>query len=194
MELENGYRFKKVMVKLMKYKNEMTKAMTFLGKQKNTIFIGQTVKYTGSLMYDTFKYVPDNKKIEFPVCEELQMGISIGMSMNGYIPITCYPRFDFLILACNQLVNHLNALEVMSDKTICPKIIIRVGVGSTYPLHGGEQHTKDHTNAFKLLLPNINIISLLEPYQIFDEFKYAYDRNDKKSTMFVEYGDLYNEK
>ena len=35
------------------------------------------------------------------------MGISTGLTGNGYIPVSCYPRFDFLILAMNQLINHL---------------------------------------------------------------------------------------
>ena len=47
------------------------------------------------------------KKIELPVFEDVQMGLSTGLALQGFIPITCYPRFDFLILAMNQLVNHL---------------------------------------------------------------------------------------
>ena len=39
------------------------------------------------------------------------MGMSIGLALNGYIPITCFPRFDFLILAFNQLVNHLDKIK-----------------------------------------------------------------------------------
>jgi hypothetical protein len=40
--------------------------------------------------------------------------MSIGLAMQGYVPITCYPRFDFLILAFNQLVNHLDKIRQMS--------------------------------------------------------------------------------
>ena len=52
------------------------------------------------------------------------MGMSLGLAMNGYIPITCYPRFDFLILAFNQL-NHLDKIRSMSWNEITPKVIIR---------------------------------------------------------------------
>ena len=80
--------------------------MTMLSKNKKTIFLGQSVMYSGNAIFNTLINVPNKKKIEFPVAEEMQMGASIGLAMNGYIPITCYPRFDFLILACNQMINH----------------------------------------------------------------------------------------
>ena len=56
------------------------------------------VKYSGNAIFNTLKEV-DDKKIELPVFEDVQMGISTGLALQGYIPITCYPRFDFLILA-----------------------------------------------------------------------------------------------
>ena len=30
-----------------------------------------------------------------PVFEDVQMGLSLGMALNGYVPISCFPRFDF---------------------------------------------------------------------------------------------------
>ena len=65
-----------------------------------------------------------------PVFEDAQMGMSLGLAMNGFVPITCYPRFDFLILAFNQLVNHLDKVRKMSRNEIKPRVIIRTSVGS----------------------------------------------------------------
>ena len=39
-----------------------------------------------------------------------------------------------------------------------------------------------------------NVIKLKEPKQIFPAYKKALDRKDNVSTIFVEYGDYYNEK
>ena len=58
------------------------------------------------------------------------MGISTGLALQGYIPITCYPRFDFLILAMNQLVNHLDKIRHMSFDEFKPRVIIRTSIGS----------------------------------------------------------------
>ena len=95
----------------MTYKDELVRSMDWLAKKKDTIFLGQSVKYSGNAIFNTLKTVPKNKKLETPVFEEMQMGISTGLALEGYIPITCYPRFDFLLLACNQLVNHLDKIN-----------------------------------------------------------------------------------
>ena len=48
------------------------------------------------------------------------MGISIGLSLNGFIPVTANPRFDFFILSLNQLVNHLDKFEKISSNEFKP--------------------------------------------------------------------------
>ena len=191
MVLETGYYFNGL---IMGYKNELIKAMKWLSEKEETIFIGQSVKYSGNAIYNTLKSIPDKKKIEVPVIEELQMGLSIGMALEGYIPITCYPRFDFLLLACNQLVNHLDKINDMSNGKMQPKVIIRTSIGAKKPLDGGIQHTQDHTKAFQNLLTDINVVLLNEPEEIFSAFQLAYKRTDSKSTLIIEWGDYYNEK
>ena len=178
----------------MSYKNELVRSMEWLGEQENTVFIGQSVKFSGNAIFNTLKTIPDNKKIEVPVVEDLQMGISTGMALDGLVPISCYPRFDFLLLACNQLVNHLDKMQYMSRGMMNPKVIIRTSIGAKKPLDGGIQHTQDHTQAFRYLLTNVNVILLNEPDEIFPAFKLAYEREDSKSTLIIEWGDYYNEK
>ena len=178
----------------MKYKDELVRSMEWLAKKDNTIFIGQSVKYSGNAIYNTLKTIPDTKKIEVPVIEELQMGISTGLALEGYTPITCYPRFDFLLLACNQLVNHLDKIRYMSQEKMNPRVIIRTSIGAKQPLNGGVQHTQDHTKAFKNLLSDINVVSLNKANKIFPAFKLAYNRKDSKSTILIEWGDHYNDR
>lgn len=176
----------------MKYKDELIKSMNWLSKKKNTLFIGQSVNYSGNAIFNTLKDVSKSKKIEVPVFEDLQMGISTGMALNGFVPISCYPRFDFLILAMNQLVNHLDKLQIMSEKVYKPKVIIRVAIGSKKPLNGGVQHTQDYTDAMKKILTEVNVVLLNEPKKIFKEFKKAYTANC--SSMIIENADHYNDK
>ena len=44
------------------------------------------------------------------------------------------------------------------------------------------------------MLSNVEIIELEEPEDIFVAYKKAYERDDGKSTLLVEFGDFYNEK
>ena len=179
----------------MKYKDELVRSMEYLSKDERTIFIGQSVSYTGNAIYNTLVDVPLHKKIEMPVFEDVQMGLSTGLALSGYVPVTCYPRFDFLLLALNQLVNHLDKFEEMSNGKMVPKVIIRTSIGSKNPLNGGIQHTQDYTDAFKnILRGNVDVVLLEEPDQIFNTFKNALEREDNRSTLVIEYGDYYNEK
>ena len=148
----------------MKYIEELIRSIEYLAKDERTIFLGQSVKYSGNAIYNTLKSINDSKKIETPVFEEVQMGLSTGLALNGFIPITCYPRFDFLILACNQLVNHLDKMEYMSKGKMKPRVIIRTSIGAKEPLDGGPQHTSDYTEAFKKMLTNVKVVRSVDKY------------------------------
>jgi pyruvate/2-oxoglutarate/acetoin dehydrogenase E1 component len=174
-----------------KYKAELIRAMEWLSEKDDTVFLGQACKVSGHAISSTLENVKENKRIEMPVFEEVQLGISTGMAMNGFVPITMYQRFDFFILACNQLVNHLDKMEEMSKGDMKPRVIIRVAVGAKNPLDAGPQHTQDHSEAFKKMLTNVEVVQLVDPEQIFSEYKRAYEREDKKSTLFIEYGEYY---
>lgn len=178
----------------MTYKDEIIKAMLLLAKNKKTIFLGQSVAYPGSAIYGTCKDIPKSKKIELPLIEDAQMGISIGLSLEGYIPVSIYPRFDFLIVATNQLVNHLDKIEKMSVGRYKPKVIIRTVVGSTKPLYPGEQHCSDYTDAYKCMLKNIEVVKLTKSEDIVPAYKNALERKDEKSTLLIEVADMYSDK
>lgn len=168
--------------------------MEWLGNKSDTVFLGQAVKFSGHSISGTMINVPIDKKIELPVFEEIQLGMSTGMALMGFIPITCYPRFDFFILSLNQLVNHLDKMRDMSNNDMRPKVIIRVAVGSKIPFSAGPQHTQDHTEAIKKMLTEVEVVELKESNQIFDDFKHAYEREDGKSTLFIEYTEYYDTK
>lgn len=188
MEQGNGSIFK------MKYREELIRSMAWLAQKEDTIFLGQACAVSGHAISGTLESVPMEKRIELPVFEETQLGMSTGMALEGFTPITIYPRFDFFILACNQLVNHLDKIQEMSDGKMRPRVIIRVSVGSKIPIDAGPQHTQNHTNAFKLMLTGIDIVELIEPEEIFPAFKKAYERKDSRPTLIVEYGEFYGSK
>jgi|TARA_Y100000310_G_C20616806_1_gene781081 pyruvate/2-oxoglutarate/acetoin dehydrogenase E1 component len=168
----------------MDIKEELKKSMEWLASKKDTIFVGQNIVYPENQMYRNLIDIPEGKKVEMPVSEEMQMGISIGLSLEGYIPISIYPRFDFLILATNQIVNHLDKLDYLYRENDTPKIIIRTAVGGTKPLDAGPQHTQDHTEAFRLMCPNIKVVETKHPEEILSTYKEAYYSND--SYLVVE--------
>ena len=177
----------------MKYSSELNRSMEFLSKNSKTIFLGQAVEYSGTVMTNSMKNIPSSKKIELPVTEEMQMGMSIGLSMSGIIPVSIFPRLNFLILAMNQLINHLDKLKIMSNGKYDCKVIIRSSIGSEdLCIHNFS--ILEILESLKLMSTNIDIIGLNEAQDIFKSYKKALSRKDGKSTLLIEYGDYHNEK
>jgi pyruvate/2-oxoglutarate/acetoin dehydrogenase E1 component len=177
----------------MKYFDEIKKSMEYLAKRKNTVFLGQAVSVPGTAMFNTLKDINSKKKIELPVAEEMQMGMSLGMALEGYLPVTIYPRWNFLLLATNQLVNHLDKISEISNNKINPQIIIRTAVGSVRPLDPQSQHRGDFSKAFKQMCNNIDIYKITKANEVFKTYKKVL-KNKKKISLVVEIADFYNEK
>lgn len=172
-----------------KYCTELKKAVEMLAQHEKTIFLGQTVAYPGSrFTYKLFVDIPLEKRIEVPIIEDMQMGISNGLAQKGFIPVSVYPRLDFLLLATNQLVNHLDKMEEMSSGQYNPKVIIKATVGMTNP-YPGPQHCKDYTSEFKSMLKNVDVVRLERADDIMPAYRKALESS--RSTLLIDVGDLH---
>jgi pyruvate/2-oxoglutarate/acetoin dehydrogenase E1 component len=169
------------------YKDALTNAMTELAKLDNTIFIGQQIVYAGNPMSTTLGEVPKEKMIEVPVMEETQMGMTLGLAITGKQVVSFYPRWDFIVSAANQLINHVDKFEVMTGKKL--NIIIRLGKGSDKPLDPGHQHKGNYLEEFKSLCKNIEFHDLKTPTDI--ELAYKYATKEGGIHVLVEYPELY---
>lgn len=176
-----------------KYHESLTEAMQILAADERTIFLGQAVAVPGTAMRTTLEHVDEKKLIELPVDEDFQMGMANGMALAGFVPVSVFPRWNFMLLAVNQIVNHLDKMGELSRLNPAPKVIIRTGIGSEHPLHPGSQHTGDFTEAFRLMCTKINVVRLDNAEMIVPEYQKALTRNDGISTMLIEWGDKYAE-
>jgi len=170
------------------YKIALTTAMTTLAKLDETIFIGQQIVYAGNPMSTTLGEVPKEKMIEVPVMEETQMGMTLGLAITGKTVISFYPRWDFLISAANQLINHVDKYELMTGKKI--NILIRVGKGADVPLDPGHQHKANYIEEFKTMCPNIEVHDLKTWQDV--ELSYNYVIKEGGIHILAEYPELYN--
>lgn len=178
----------------MKYFDELKRSMDFLAQDPRTVFMGQAVAVAGTAMTNTLKDVPPGRLIELPVAEEMQMGMTTGMALTGLVPVSIFSRWNFLLSAMSQLINHLDKVEVMSNGGYKVKAIIRTGIGSQRPLHPQQQHVGDYTDALRSMCTTIEVIRLDEPADIFPAYERALLRDDGRSTILVEHGDFYGEK
>jgi len=165
----------------------INEAMEWLGQQENTIFVGQNCRNPPTFMLcKSLLGVPREKVHEFPVAENMQLGFSIGLALTGKTVISCYARHDFLHLAFDQLVNHLDRYQYLWKGKFFPRIIIRTLVGGTAPLHPGEQHHSNSTEAIKFMCPNIAVLTLNKGEDPVKFYQEAYHISKIKPVLTVE--------
>lgn len=174
---------------LMAYWDEICLAMVLLADDPRTIFLGQGVAYEGTSLAASFKSVPMDRRIEMPVAEDMQAGMATGMSLMGYIPVCVYPRWNFLICATNQLVNHMDRIGLYSEYR--PKVIIRTATPSKTPFYPGPQHDDDFTSAFRSMLRTTDVVTLHYESDIVPQYRRAL--NSPRNTILVEFTDYYRD-
>ena len=172
------------------YNAELKRTMTWLSQQPRTIFLGQAVEYAGTGCYESLTDIASERKMEFPVAENFQIGVSIGLAMNGFIPVSVVPRWNFLLCATDQIVNHLDKLSALSGGRCHPKVIIRVAVGSERPVDPQAQHRGNFATAFRLMCDTVDVIEADTVEKIWPAYELAYNRTDGRSTIVVEFPDF----
>lgn len=169
------------------YAGELTRAMAMLAEHPDTLFVGQAVKYPGQAAFETFRDVPVERRVEMPVCEDFQVGFCTGLALHGFIPVSFFPRWDFLIIAANQLINHLDKIPLMGG--FKPKVIIRTAVGRTAPLDPGPQHCQNYTFPIRQMLKTISVFELFSAEYVMDAYRLALECEE--SCIVVEYMEKY---
>ncbi len=178
----------------MKYFDELKRTMEWLAGKPDTLFVGQTAAVPGTFMFQTLRDVPKDRALEFPVNESFQMQFSLGLALEGYVPVAVYPRQNFLLLAMGDMSNMIDKLAAMTNGEVSPKIIIRVATGPFKPVHPGHQHIGNFAAGFRKMFDWIEVVELNEPQDIFPAYQRAYDRKDNRATLIIEDGNFYNEK
>ena len=172
----------------MKYGDAIKKSMEMIAEDEKAIFIGYNINF-GSKGYGTLKDIPESKKIETPVAENLMMGLAIGMAIEGFKPVVFFERQDFMLIALDAIVNHLDKIEQMSEGQFKTPVIIRAPIGGVNPLNPGPQHTQDFSEVLKKIVKRIDVYEPKTPQEILDTYKKIKDLG--KSAIVIEKKDLY---
>lgn len=168
----------------MTYKESLHAAMLELDKDEKRRYLGYGIRY-GARAGGSFNGISDDKMIECPVCENLMLGMAIGLSLKGLKPVVYFERFDFLILAADALCNHLDAAKIISRGEFNPAVIIRVVVGNSQkPLFTGHTHTRDYGVAISQMV-NFKVWRVNDEWQFGPTYKKAADAQDAGESSIV---------
>jgi hypothetical protein len=133
----------------LKYKEAASQVMTELG-QDGAVFIGYNVHNSpGGNAMGTLKNVPDEQKLETPVAENLMAGLAIGMGFEGFKPVLYFERHDFILVAMDAIVNHIDKIERISHGEYTVPVIIRAVTADAGPFYSGITHSQDFTNMLR---------------------------------------------
>ncbi len=174
----------------MTYKQALIKAMLELAGNKRVRFLGYNTT-CGPRMNGTLNKIPKSKCIEMPVAENLIMGLAMGMSLEGYRPVVCIERMDFLLVCADAIINHLDKLPKLSGGQFDFPVIIRTCVGHDKPLDPGMQHVQDFTSLFARYT-SISVRVLGDVKSIVPTYRAA--MNHESPSIIVEHRQLYDKR
>ena len=170
----------------LKYKEAVIQAMNELGAS-GAIFLGYSI-VPGDAM-GTLKDVPMVQKLETPIAENLMVSLAIGLSLEGYLPVVYFERHDFMMVAADAIVNHLDKLERISHGEFRPKVILKTVVDDGGLFYSGPTHSQDFTEIFKQLV-EFPVLVPRSANEVLDMYRFAI--NSDRSSMIVEKKSLFN--
>jgi pyruvate/2-oxoglutarate/acetoin dehydrogenase E1 component len=142
----------------MSYLEEVQKGMDLLASDSRTVFVGQAMAFKGHAISRQVEKYPSWQKMEFPVAENMQAGFCLGLAMEGLIPVCVYPRCNFAILACDQILNHIDKWKILTGQDV--KVIIKMVCGSKSPMDPDWQHKANYAEAFQHMCEFIPVYDL----------------------------------
>lgn len=167
------------------YKEANISAMSALG-DLGAIFIGYSL-VPGDAM-GTLKNVSKSQKIETPVAENLMVGLGIGMSFEGFLPVIYFERHDFMLVAMDAIVNHLDKINRISHGEFKPKVILKTVVDDGGLFYSGPTHSQNFTDAFSSML-NFQVLDATSPTKLLQMYNFA--AKTENPVMIVEHKNLF---
>lgn len=131
-----------------------------LTHHEDVFIIGQGVWspwYVGNTMTDLDKKYGKDRVIDSPVSEAATTGAAVGAGLCGFKPIVIHPRIDFMILACDAMVNQAAKWGHMLGGQNHPNVTIRGVVN-----RGGEQGAQ-HSQALHSWFAHIPGLRVVMP-------------------------------
>lgn len=131
-----------------------------LGKHKNVILMGQGVP-DGTQTYGTTAGLSDkyrDRVYEMPLSEAAMTGIMMGASLTGLRPVMTFARFEFALLAMDQIVNQAAKWSYMFNGVAHVPLTMRLIIGRGWGQ--GAQHSQSlhswfaHIPGLKVVMPS----------------------------------------
>ncbi len=128
----------------------------------------------------------EERCMDTPLAESAIVGVAIGASLNGIIPIAEIQFADFSHPAFDQIVSEAARLHYRSNGTWNCPITVRMPYGSG--IHGGPYHSQS-VEAFYAHVPGLKVVCVATPYDAKGLLKSAI--RDPNPVIFLEHKKAY---
>lgn len=162
------------------YKEAINIAMRELANN-GAIFIGYNVVHGDAM--GTLIGIPASQKLETPVAENLMTGLAVGMSFEDFLPVLYFERHDFMMVAMDAIVNHVDKIERISHGQFKVPLIIRAVTADAGPFYSGITHSQDFTEVFRRAV-SFPVIDPTSGKEVLNAFRNAVE--SKKPCIIVE--------
>jgi pyruvate/2-oxoglutarate/acetoin dehydrogenase E1 component len=71
------------------------------------------------------------------------------MSFEGFLPVLYFERHDFMLVAMDAIVNHIDKIERISHGEFTAPVIIRAVTADAGPFYSGITHSQDFTKMLR---------------------------------------------
>lgn len=164
--------------------SRLNKSFSELIQKENVIFLGEDIVDPYGGAFKVTKGLSTNypdRVIGTSISESMIVGVSNGLSLNGFKPFAEIMFGDFLGLAFDQLLNHASKIWNMYNKKMHCPVVVRT------PMGGGRGYGPTHSQSLEKHFIGMDTFEILSLNRLIntDEFiQYCYDRKDP--TLIIE--------
>jgi pyruvate dehydrogenase E1 component subunit beta len=130
----------------------------------NMIVLGEDVGRDGGVFRATEGLLDEfgaERVLDTPLSEDGIVGMAIGMSLYGLMPVAEIQFMDFIYPAFNQIVSELAKLRYRSGGQYPAHVVIRAPYGGG--VKGGHYHSQS-TEAYFIHTPGLTVVTPSSPY------------------------------
>ena len=113
--------------------------------------------YVGNSMRDIDNEFGRDRILDCPVSENATTGLAIGAALAGMRPVVVHPRFDFFLLAFDQVINQASNWSYVFGGQLGVPVVFRPIIN-----RGGEQGAQ-HSQALQAMLAHVPGLKVVMP-------------------------------
>jgi 2-oxoisovalerate dehydrogenase E1 component beta subunit len=156
---------------------------------ERVVVMGEDVGARGGVFRATANFLDEfgeRRVIDTPLAESAIVGVAIGMSMNGMLPVAEIQFADFIHPAFDQLVSEAARIRYRSNGDWNVPMVVRTPYGGG--VHGALYHSQS-IEAFYGHVPGLKVVVPATPYDIKGMLRAAI--RDPDPVLFLEHKKTY---